>query len=50
MAAGLRSVAAGELKRWLEQGGTTLIDVRGADEHARERLGHGRELGARNAG
>jgi rhodanese-related sulfurtransferase len=38
MAAGLCSVAAGELKRWLEQGGTTLIDVRGADEHARERI------------
>jgi rhodanese-related sulfurtransferase len=38
MAAGLCTVEAGELKRWLEQGGTTLIDVRGADEHARERI------------
>jgi rhodanese-related sulfurtransferase len=38
MTAGLQSVEAGELERWLKEGGTTLFDVRGADERARERI------------
>jgi rhodanese-related sulfurtransferase len=38
MATGLREVTASELKPWLDQGSAVMVDVRGEDEHRRERI------------
>lgn len=38
MTTGLHEVAASKLKRWLDEGSAVVVDVRGEDEHRRERI------------